>query len=212
MLEGESQIAPAHQLLSLNGRLLNEYGTTVGDYGINDGDMLLLTRKSSQTNEQLSKNKQPAAVNAMQDTEMVRLQILGDPRLMTELKQTQPALAQAVNNPTDFARELQEVEQKRQTAEREKQVEMERLHDDPFDEESQRKIEEIIRQEAVMENLQSALEHTPEGIGWHQLRLSKAFGRVTMLYVDVEVNSVRVKAFVDSGAQTTISILRSFLD
>lgn len=55
-------------------------------------------------------------------------------------------------------------------AELERQREFARLEADPFNIEAQQKIEEAIRQQAVLENMEHALEYSPE-----------AFGRVTML-------------------------------
>jgi DNA damage-inducible protein 1 len=68
-----------------------------------------------------------------------------------------------------------------------------RLVENPMDAEAQQELEDTIRQANVDANMELAMEHTPE-----------SFARVTMLYVDAAVNGTPVKAFVDSGAQSTI--------
>ncbi|RHY30240.1 hypothetical protein DYB32_004488 [Aphanomyces invadans] len=67
------------------------------------------------------------------------------------------------------------------------------LERNPFSEEAQAKIEEAIRLGNVQQNMEIAMEEMPE-----------AFGRVHMLYIPTMVNNTPVKAFVDSGAQSTI--------
>ena len=62
-----------------------------------------------------------------------------------------------------------------------------------MDTDAQSKLEELIRLSNVESNRLLAMEETPE-----------VFFRVHMLYVHAEVNGVKLKAFVDSGAQNTI--------
>ncbi|TBU58629.1 aspartyl protease-domain-containing protein [Dichomitus squalens] len=130
-----------------------------------------------------------------QDAEMMRLQLLGDPNLMNQLRQTNPEIVDAAqNNPAQFAELIRQTRQRQHEVQLEAERERMLLEADPFSIEAQRKIEEAIQQQAVLENLEHALEYSPE-----------SFGRVTMLYIPVEVNGHPVKAFVDSGAQSTIS-------
>ncbi|KAJ9113927.1 DNA damage-inducible protein 1 [Naganishia cerealis] len=128
------------------------------------------------------------------DIERMRLSMLGDPNLMAQIARARPELAQAIrSNPSQFATLMQREFADRNRLESEKNRQVDLLNADPYDVEAQKKIEEAIRQQAVLENMEHAMEYSPE-----------SFGNVTMLYIDVEVNGTKVKAFVDSGAQSTI--------
>lgn len=205
-----------------NGKRLGDASKSLDESGIKDGDMVVVHADPTSNNAPSSsssapRRRTPAPNNLAEgagaggrgqqhqqqqqmapglmepDSEMIRLQVLGDPRLMEELRQSQPEMVAAVNDPVRFRHLFELLEQQKREAERAKRLEIARLDEDPFNPESQARIAELIRQEQVMENLQSAIEHNPE-----------AFGKVIMLYIPVEVNGHPIKAFVDSGAQATI--------
>lgn len=183
LLEAESGIPVVEQSISIDGRDLSDPKKTMAAEGVTDNAVLLLRRKVT-----------VAGRTVEQDAEMIRLRILGDPNLIRELRETQPDVAQAAErDPARFAQLLGQQRERQREAEQSRQREVATLNADPYDIEAQRRIEEAIRMEAVMENLEHAMEYSPE-----------SFGRVTMLYIDVEVNGHPVKAFVDSGAQQTI--------
>ncbi|CAA2981755.1 DNA damage-inducible 1 [Olea europaea subsp. europaea] len=122
-------------------------------------------------------------------------QLRNDSNVMAQLFQSDPELAQAIlgNDLNRLQDILRSRNRQRGELRRQQEEEMALLHADPFDVEAQKKIEAAIRQKGIDENWAAALEYNPE-----------AFARVVMLYVDMEVNSVPLKAFVDSGAQSTI--------
>ncbi|KAG0298551.1 DNA damage-inducible protein 1 [Linnemannia gamsii] len=128
------------------------------------------------------------------DAEQIRQHILSNPSVLRQLQGNQPELAEAAqNDPNRFHEMIRELEVQRRSAETARMQQINQLNADPFDMEAQRRIEEAIRLENVAANMEAAMEHNPE-----------SFGRVTMLYIDAEVNGHPVKAFVDSGAQATI--------
>jgi len=118
-----------------------------------------------------------------------------NPDLMQQLLQTNPMLANAIlNDDIEFIRNvLQEQAAIKRQQEAQEHMRVQQLNRDPFDPAAQAAIAEEIRLKNVNENMEQSIEYNPE-----------AWGRVIMLYIDCEVNGVPVKAFVDSGAQSTI--------
>ncbi|KAI1876828.1 uncharacterized protein JN550_000900 [Neoarthrinium moseri] len=202
-IEAEGIPAPAQNIYH-NGQLITDNSKTLQDLSVTDGDMLALHVRDMRGNTGVSQGQHvqqqqqapPQRSNSAamaQDPELIRLQVLGDPRLRAELERSNPPLAAAVDDSRRFGQLFRESVERQEEARRARMREIEQLNADEFNPEAQARIEEMIRQQGVMDNLQNAMEYNPE-----------SFGRVHMLYVDVKVNGVKVKALVDSGAQATI--------
>ncbi|MCJ1419916.1 DNA damage-inducible protein 1 [Xylographa parallela] len=166
---------------------------TLSDVGIGEGDVIVMQVRRVQPAVAGRQQQRAEPAKIRDDAEILRLQALGDPLVMGQLRQHRPELAEAVRSPEQFRNIWDGFKRQQEAAEEEKELMIAKLNADPFDVEAQAKIEEMIRESAVMQNLTEAMDHTPE-----------AFGRVHMLYIPVEVNNRKLKAFVDSGAQATI--------
>lgn len=178
-IQADANIPPASQQIYHNGRLISDDSKTMEELQIADGDMLAVHVRPPRAAaapaqaQRAQAARPPAAAPAEpqsqprqggdNDPEMVRLQVLGDPALRQQLQRQHPELAAAAEDPARFAAILRDAQDRERRERLERQREIERLNDDPFNIENQRKIEDMIRQERVMENLQNAMEHNPEG-------------------------------------------------
>ena len=215
-VEFDTNIEASRQVLFHNGDPLSDNSQTLEALRINDGDIIVMQVRRVQAPGAARARPRPQARRVRDDAEILRLQALGEPRVLDQLRRHTPELANAVQDPQLFREIRDQMIKTQQEAEEEKERTIARLNADPFDMEAQKKIEEIIREAAVMQNITDTMENTPEGkpgalsishIWFPFIMLTlptTAFGRVHMLYIPVQVNGVDVKAFVDSGAQATI--------
>jgi len=129
------------------------------------------------------------------DPETYRASVISDPNLLHQLLHSDKQLAEAVlSEDTTLLRELliqRAILKQQEQAKIDEEAR--KLNENPFDPRAQALIEEKIREENVLDNMEHAMEYHPE-----------SFGRIVMLYVNAVVNGVPIKAFVDSGAQQTI--------
>jgi DNA damage-inducible protein 1 len=200
----------AELVLLHDGTVLSP-SVTLAAARVADNDVLIVRQRQRRPQQQPQPQQQAAGgfdlasilSNALQQTQVqhqgrsqtdpraFRQQMLSDPHSMAMLAERNPPLADAVRA-GDLAT-IERILAESRSAQLAQQRELQRLQEDPFNVENQRRIEELIQQQQINENYENAVEHNPA-----------AFGRVVMLYIDCKVNNVAVKAFVDSGAQMTI--------
>jgi len=165
----------------LNGQPLLGDSRTLDAVGIKHGELLaMLVREDSMPQQpQGARNlqqQQRAARGQQQQQqsnrgsgmsneqiETVRLRILGNAAAVQQVSQQHPEMATAIHDSTRFRELYIRMQTEENDRERERMEQMQLLNDDPFNVEAQAKIEEMIRQDRVMENLQYAYEHNPEG-------------------------------------------------
>lgn len=172
-VEAETNFPAASQNFFLNGRPLSQEVQTLEEAGVKDGEMLavLIRRRGNGAQGQAGGpvSARPGAGAAdnrrrgAPDPESVRLHILSDPASQEQLRQRRPELLAVVQDPARWREEYNRMQRQEDDAERERQSQIALLNQDPFNIEAQKKIEEIIRQDRVIENLQHAYEHNPEG-------------------------------------------------
>jgi DNA damage-inducible protein 1 len=184
------------QVLVHNGNVVQ--GATLAQAGLAGDVQLVLLRKLDL--QQHPRNPPPPRPVAAPEQDPATLMevIRNDPTTIEELSRANPELLEAAlsNNLARFKELLEAQHLRSQEGEldrREEEYQRLLASADPFDPVAQGKIAEYIRQKNVEGNYVNAMEHNPE-----------AFASVSMLYIACKVNGVAMKAFVDSGAQSTI--------
>uniref|UniRef100_A0A146M4P9 Protein DDI1 2 n=1 Tax=Lygus hesperus TaxID=30085 RepID=A0A146M4P9_LYGHE len=223
--EIESGVSARDILIVHEGKPLLDGGLSMKSHGVKDGDVVILQHIQSQQadapsnpaipNLDFSSIQVPSgvagavggpvidhmsgpnpSVSRSDDPARLRDLFLQNPDQLALLKQNNPRLADAfaTGSLEEFSKVLRE-----QIAEREQRElqKMRMMSAHPFDVEAQRLIAEEIKKKNIEANMEAAMEYNPE-----------TFGTVVMLYINCTVNGYPVKAFIDSGAQTTIMSAR----
>ncbi|XP_042892400.1 protein DDI1 homolog 2-like isoform X4 [Penaeus japonicus] len=206
LCEMEVGIPAGEMMVVFNAQPLTDDKKTLKDYGVKDGELIMVIRGTTLLRQaaeqaqqrqpqggQRQQNQGPVPMgNGQDDPAVIRDMLLANPEQLALLRHNNPRLAEALTSGDldKFASVLREQQEMRRDRERQR---IRLLTADPFDMEAQRLIANEIQQENINANMEAAMEYNPE-----------SFGTVHMLYINCKVNGHDVKAFIDSGAQTTI--------
>jgi DNA damage-inducible protein 1 len=167
-VEAEINVPPAAQIFLKDGRPVEDTSISLAQFGTQEGDLLAMAIHANpprRRQAQGTPNGQPSAQRPRTEdvSEQLRLRILQDPAMRAECERQDPELAAAAQDHQRFHDLWRSRQQQNEEMQREKEEQIRLLEQDPFNVEAQQKIEEMIRQERVAENLQKAYEEFPEG-------------------------------------------------
>jgi DNA damage-inducible protein 1 len=165
-IQAETGVDPESQHLYFNNRPMRDNNQKIEAAGIKDGDMIAMVLRNNQAQPQQNSQgfQDRRAPNAeAQRIEGIRHRLVQSPQAMAQLRAQQPAMASVVHDPERFRAVWQEMENHDRQLEGERRDEIDLLNGDFMNVDNQKKIEEMIRQQQVMENLQFAYTHSPEG-------------------------------------------------
>ena len=172
-IESETNISTAAQRIYYDNQELVDDSKTLRQCGMTGDSMLGVQVRNPQApsvgssrpvrTQRRGPTQAGSRQGAQADPEMIRLQAMGNPNILATIRASDPELANAVQDPARFQQIFEEKLRKKVEMDAEIQRRNDLLSADPFNIDAQREIEEMIRQEGVIENLQNAMEHNPEG-------------------------------------------------
>ena len=172
-VEAETKLPTHSQQFFHNGHPISGDDKTLEEMDIKDGDVLLvLINRGAVSDHPITQPRHGAQqpngddgrrIPTAEEIETIRLRLLNDAGGRARVQEQSPDLISALYDRDRFLEAFLKVVRQDEDRAREREEQLQKLNEDPFDIEAQRKIEEMIRQDNVVSNLQDAIENNPEG-------------------------------------------------